>query len=36
MLQAHRSVEELVDDALVALGLKDWDYSEKERVLDRY
>jgi shikimate kinase len=36
MLQAHRSVEELVDDILVALGLKDWDYSEKERVLDRY
>ena len=36
MLQAHRSVEELVDDALVALGLKEWDYSEKERVLDRY
>jgi len=36
MLQAHRSVEELVDDVLVALGLKEWDYSEKERVLDRY
>ena len=36
MLQAHRSVEELVDDVLVALGLKVWDYSEKERVLDRY
>ncbi|MDY0227087.1 MAG: shikimate kinase AroL [Desulfomicrobium apsheronum] len=36
MLQAHRNVEELVDDVLVALGLKEWDYSEKERVLDRY
>jgi len=36
MLQAPRSVDELVDDALVALGLKEWDYSEKERVLDRY
>jgi shikimate kinase len=36
MLQAHRSVEELVEDVLVALGLKEWDYSEKERVLDRY
>ena len=36
MLQAHRSVGELVDDVLVALGLKEWDYSEKERVLDRY
>ena len=36
MLQAHRSVEALVDDVLVALGLKEWDYSEKERVLDRY
>lgn len=36
MLQAHRSVEELVDDILVDLGLKDWDYTEKERVLDRY
>ena len=36
MLQAHRSVEELVDDILVDLGLKEWDYTEKERVLDRY
>ncbi|MDO9583490.1 MAG: shikimate kinase AroL [Desulfomicrobium sp.] len=36
MLQGHRSVEELVEDVLVALGLKEWDYSEKERVLDRY
>ena len=36
MLQAHRTVDELVEDALVALGLKEWDYSEKERVLDRY
>lgn len=36
MLQAHRNVDELVDDVLVALGLKEWDYSEKERVLDRY
>ncbi len=36
MLQAHRSVEDLVEDIFVALGLKDWDYSEKERVLDRY
>lgn len=36
MLQAHRSVEELVADVLVALGLKEWDYSEQERVLDRY
>lgn len=36
MLQAHRGVDELVDDILVALGLKEWDFSEKERVLDRY
>jgi len=36
MLQAHRSVEQLVEDILVALGLKEWDFSEKERVLDRY
>lgn len=36
MLQAHRGVEQLVDDILVDLGLKEWDYSEKERVLDRY
>ena len=36
MLQAHRGVGELVDDILVALGLKEWDFSEKERVLDRY
>jgi shikimate kinase len=36
MLQAHRTVEQLVDDTLVALGLRDWDYSEKERVMDRY
>jgi len=36
MLQAHRSVDEIVDDILVALGLKEWDFSEKERVLDRY
>lgn len=36
MLQAHRSPEHLVDDILVALGLREWDYSEKERVLDRY
>jgi shikimate kinase len=36
MLQAHRSPEQLVDDVLVALGLREWDYSEKERVLDRY
>jgi shikimate kinase len=36
MLQAHRGVDDLVDDILVALGLKEWDYSEKERVLDRY
>jgi shikimate kinase len=36
MLQAHRSVDELVDDILVALGLKEWDFTEKERVLDRY
>jgi|GEM_PF-445454 shikimate kinase len=36
MLQAHRSVEEQVEDVLVALGLKEWDFSEKERLLDRY
>jgi shikimate kinase len=36
MLQAHRTVEQLVDDILVDLGLKEWDYTEKERVLDRY
>lgn len=36
MLQAHRGVHDLVNDILVALGLKEWDYSEKERVLDRY
>ena len=36
MLQAHRGVGELVDDILVALGRKEWDFSEKERVLDRY
>lgn len=36
MLQANRSVEELVDDVLVDLGLKDWDYSEKARLMDRY
>jgi shikimate kinase len=36
MLQAPRGVEDLVADILVALGLKEWDYSEKERVLDRY
>lgn len=36
MLQAHREVDQLVDDILVALGLKEWDYTEKERILDRY
>jgi len=36
ILQANRSVEELVDDVLVALGLKEWDYSEKETIMDRY
>lgn len=36
MLQAHRGVDELVDDILVALGLREWDFTEKERVLDRY
>lgn len=36
MLQAHRTPEQLVDDILVALGLREWDFSEKERVLDRY
>ena len=36
MLQANRSVEELVDDVLVDLGLKAWDYSEKARIMDRY
>ena len=36
MLQAHRTVEQLVNDILVDLGLKEWDYTEQERVLDRY
>lgn len=36
MLQANRSVEQLVVDILVAVGLREWDYSEKERVMDRY
>lgn len=36
MLQAHREVEQLVDDILVALGLREWDYTQKERILDRY
>lgn len=36
MLQANRSVDELVDDVLVDLGLKEWDYSEKARIMDRY
>ncbi len=36
LLQANRAVEELVDDVLVALGLKEWDYRQKERVMDRY
>lgn len=36
LLQAHRQVTELVDDILVALELKEWDFSEKERILDRY
>lgn len=36
MLQAHREVDQLVDDILVALGLREWDYTQKERVLDRY
>lgn len=36
MLQAHREVEQLVEDILVALGLREWDYTLKERILDRY
>jgi shikimate kinase len=36
MLQANRGVDELVDDVLVDLGLKEWDYSEKVRLMDRY
>jgi shikimate kinase len=36
LLQAHRQVTELVDDILVALELKEWDFSEKERIMDRY
>lgn len=36
LLQANRSVEQLIDDIMVALGLKEWDYSEKERIIDRY
>jgi len=36
LLQAHRQVTELVDDILVALELKEWDFSQKERILDRY
>ena len=36
LLQAHRQVTELVDDILVALELKEWDFSQKERIMDRY
>ncbi len=36
LLQANRGVDELVDDVLVDLGLKEWDYSEKARIMDRY
>lgn len=36
ILQANRSVDDLVDDVLVALGLKEWDYRSKERNIDRY
>lgn len=36
LLQAHRQIGELVDDILVALELKGWDYSQKERIMDRY
>lgn len=36
LLQAHRNVSQLVDDILVALELKEWDYLQKERILDRY
>lgn len=36
ILQANRSVETLCDDVFVALGLADWDYREKIRVMDRY
>lgn len=36
MLQAHREVEILVNDLLVALDLKEWDYEDRERIMDRY
>lgn len=36
LLQANRSIEDLVDDILVALGLKEWDFSQKTVLMDRY
>ena len=36
MLQGNREVEQLVDDILVALGLREWDYTQRERIFDRY
>lgn len=36
ILQANRSTADLVDDVLVALGCKEWDYQNKERIMDRY
>jgi len=36
MLQACRSPEQLVEDALVALGLAEWDGEERERLLERW
>lgn len=36
MLQANRGLEELMDDVLVDLGLREWDFSERARIMDRY
>jgi hypothetical protein len=36
MLQACRPPEQLVEDALVALGLAEWDGEERERLLERW
>lgn len=36
MLQACRTPEQLVEDALVALGLAEWDGEERERLLERW
>lgn len=36
LLQAHRDVATLVSDVLVALGLQEWDYEDRGRIMDRY